>query len=144
MSFSNPLLCRDVVLSHEQTAVLSDQELMRQFKCPQRLETYTKSIQVLDMDDWDALRVKLCSDEDVSEVLFLLDCYVHAYKAKKEADDEFNFYIDNPDPGHSSGVRYTRELQEHWSWMQKLRQECEDAFLLSDEIFEELNELLKA
>ena len=135
------MICPEVILSHEQGG--SVQELMREFKCLERLEVYTQSLHALDMDDWRALRVKLCSDDDVTEVLQLLDCYVHAYKAKKQADDEYNDYIDNPSPGHSSGIQYTRELQEHWAWMARLRDECEEAFLLSDELFQELNKILE-
>ena len=135
------MICNEVLLSHEQGG--SVQELMREFKCLERLDVYTQSLHALDMDDWHALRVKLCSDDDVTEVLQLLDCYVHAYKAKKKADDDYNDYIDNPSPGHSSGIQYTRELQEHWTWMARLRDECEEAFLLSDELFQELNKILE-
>jgi len=131
------MLCSELLLSHEPVEVLSVQDLMRDFKCLERLDTYTQSIRALDMDDWRALRVKLCSDDDVTEVLQLLDCYVHAYKAKKQADDEYNDYVDSPRVLH-----YTRDLQEHWSWMQKLRDECEEAFLLSDELYGELSALL--
>ena len=131
------MICPEVILSHEQGG--SVQELMREFKCLERLDAYTQSLHALDMDDWHALRVKLCSDDDVTEVLQLLDCYVHAYKAKKQADDEYNDYVDSPRVLH-----YTRDLQEHWSWMQKLRDECEEAFLLSDELFQELSTLLNA
>lgn len=132
------MLCSELLLSHAPVEVLSVQDLMRDFNCLERLDTYTQSIRALDMDDWRALRVKLCSDEDVTEVLQLLDCYVHAYKAKKQADDEYNDYVDSPRVLH-----YTRDLQEHWSWMQKLRDECEEAFLLSDELFQALNKILE-
>ena len=131
------MICPELLLSHEQGG--SVQDLMREFKCLERLEVYTQSLHALDMDDWRALRVKLCSDDDVTEVLQLLDCYVHAYKAKKQADDEYNDYIDSPRVLH-----YTRDLQEHWTWMARLRDECEEAFLLSDEIFQELSTLLNA
>ena len=130
------MICPEVILSHEQGG--SVQELMREFKCLERLDAYTQSLHALDMDDWRALRVKLCSDDDVTEVLQLLDCYVHAYKAKKQADDEYNDYIDNPRVLH-----YTRDLQDHWAWMARLRDECEEAFLLSDELFQELNKILE-
>ena len=134
MSFINPLICREVLLSHGLNT--------REFKNVDHLNTYTQALQALDMDEWVELRAKLCSEEDVSEVLFMLDCYVHAYKAKKRADDDYNDYIDNRGPGHSSGIQYTRELQEHWAEMGRLRDECEEAFLLSDEIFGELSQLL--
>ena len=132
------MICNEVLLSHAPVEVLSVQELMRDFKCLQRLDVYTQSIQALDMDDWEALRFKLCSDEDVTEVLQLLDCYVHAYKAKKQADDDYNDYVDSP-----RALHYTRDLQEHWTWMARLRDECEEAFLLSDELFGELNKILE-
>jgi hypothetical protein len=131
------MLCSELLLSHE--PVLSVQDLMRDFKCLERLEVYTQSIRALDMDDWRELRVKLCSDDDVTEVLQLLDCYVHAYKEKKRADDEYNDYVDSP----RGGFQYTRQLQDHWAWMARLRDECEEAFLLSDELFEELNKILE-
>lgn len=133
------MLCSEILLSHAPVEVLSVQDLMRGFNCLERHEVYTQSLHALDMDDWRALRVKLCSDDDVTEVLQLLDCYVHAYKAKKQADDDYNDYVDSPRVLH-----YTRDLQEHWSWMARLRDECEEAFLLSDELFGELTQLLAA
>lgn len=130
------MICTEVLLSHAPVEVLSVQELMRDFKCLQRLDVYTQSIHALDMDDWEALRVKLCSDEDVTEVLFMLDCYVNAYKAKKQADDDFNDYIDNRD-------KHRLVLLEHWAEMDRLREACDEAFLASDELYSELNKILE-
>ena len=127
------MICQEVLLSHEQGG--SVQEL-REFKCLERLDAYTQSLQALDMDDWHALRVKLCSDEDVTEVLFMLDFYVDAYKAKKQADDDYNDYIDNPD-------KHRLVLLEHWAEMARLCEACEEAFLASDELFQELNKILE-
>ena len=123
------MLCSELLLSHEQSGSVQE---MREFKC---FDVYTQSIQALDMDDWEALRVKLCSD-DVTEVLFMLDCYVNAYKAKKQADDDFNDYIDNPD-------KHRLVLLEHWAEMDRLREACEEAFLASDELYSELNKILE-
>jgi hypothetical protein len=127
------MFCVEALLSHTQGGSVQE---MCDFKCLDRLDVYTQSLHALDMDDWYALRVKLCSDEDVTEVLTLLDCYVHAYKAKKQADDDFNDYIDNRDKHHL-------ELQEHWAEMDRLREACEEAFRVSDERYAVLNKILE-
>ena len=128
------MFCVEALLSHTQGG--SVQDLMCDFKCLERLDAYTQSLHALDMDDWYALRVKLCSDEDVTEVLTLLECYVHAYKAKMQSDDDFNDYIDNRDKHHL-------ELQEHWAEMDRLREACEEAFRVSDELYAALNKILE-
>jgi len=141
MAFYN--LSREVILSHG-LETLSQEELVGEFSKNDRLlylDTYTQAIQVLDMDDWKALRVKLCTG-DVKEVMELLDQYVHAYKAKKQADYELNDYIDNRGP-MLSDVHYTRELQDHWDEMDRLRDVCDQAFSLSDELYAELSKLLE-
>ncbi len=45
------------------------------------------------MDEWEELREKLCSDEDVTEVLNRLERYVLAYKLSKKADKVHDDYV---------------------------------------------------
>ncbi len=131
MSFINPLICREVLLSHG----LNNPE----FKNVDHHNTYTQALLELDMDEWIELRTKLCSEDDVTEVLEVLESYVLAYKLSKRADQDYNDYIDSRGPDQSL---YTRDLQEHWARLEQLRDECEDAFRLASDLCADLFDLL--
>lgn len=95
------------------------------------MDIYEQTLVDLNLAEWPSLQVKLCSPEK-DDLLGLLAQYVNACQAKQRADDAFNTYLDHP---------YT-SLQEHWAYMDLLREECEDAFRLSETRLEELHGLL--
>jgi len=103
------------------------------------LETYKNAMLALDLDEWVALKEKIC-EPDVKDLMDLLGDYVHAYKEKKQADDDFDDYLDRRKP---RSYPYTCDLQAHWAEMARLRDECEEAFLLADDLFQELNKMLE-
>jgi len=101
------------------------------------MDTYEQALVDLNLAEWPSLRAKLCPENDEKdekdELLERLAKYVESCRVKQLADDAFNAYLDHP--------LYT-SIQEHWAYMELLREECEEAFRLSDLRLEEVNALL--
>jgi hypothetical protein len=118
-------------------------KIVREFSkpCFPYLREYKEAMRALDLNEWPELKKKLYTSDAVS-VMELLGEYVHAYKEKKQTDDEFNDYVDQCKDNPRS-YPYTCDLQSHWAEMARLRDECEEAFLLADDIFQELNKILE-
>lgn len=95
------------------------------------MDTYEQALVDLNLAEWPSLRAKLCPEND--ELLERLAKYVESCRVKQLADDAFNAYLDHP--------LYT-SIEEHWAYMDRLREECEEAFRLSDLRLEEVNALL--
>jgi hypothetical protein len=101
------------------------------------MDIYEQALVDLNLAEWPSLRAKLCPENDEKdekdELLERLAKYVESCQVKQRADDAFNAYLDHP--------LYT-SIEEHWAYMDRLREECEEAFRLSDLRLEEVNALL--
>ena len=91
---------------------------------------YRKAMRLLGRDEWPLL-LKMLSDTDADVVLEALECYVAAFVDRKAADEEVDQY-------RYTVTTTTRELQESWAEIARLRKELRHTTWVQDITYRDL------